>query len=327
MKILIPIVHKSHIITAKKCLKLLEYNKIFNVHGSYVNESALLGEALHDSIMWLHQEAAYKKEPWGINASDLISWYSRFRTKLNDIKDKYHKSNIEVINRKEEDLQEHLEMLAGYMQKPYNRFAEPILLEKTFQFCIKIGRKGYWFQGTIDQLLRIEIRYLEEWGDLEFTDEHLKSPLIKDGKVYVHRDIKTGDKIASYTDIEFNDDINTYAYGLAYGFFDINNSGKFNKQIKLLPYAHCLYFIKDHLTYKRAYRNKKAGDERGNGMYYAFRQTLEDIELVKQELIKCWELVNNGAYPRTGAMTNTCNTICNLKDYCIAEFKGRLPLG
>jgi hypothetical protein len=47
-------------------------------------------------------------------------------------------------------------MIVEFLKQPYNRYAEPVLIEAPFN-SIQVGKKKYWFEGTIDQLLKIHI--------------------------------------------------------------------------------------------------------------------------------------------------------------------------
>lgn len=314
----IPIVHKSTITTAEMCMNMLRYKNVLGIEPITINESSILGTALHDTIAMLHINAKNKREPWDIQASDLQKWFNRFDTLANEMKDKYHRKNIEVVLTSKDKWQEHLEELAGYMTKGYNRFAEPILIEAPFRFNIKRGKAKYDFAGTIDQLLKIEIdRIPDEILHIErFNDKFI----INDSHIYMQRDIKSGDKHSSYTDIEFSNDLNVYSYALAYGEFYINGVWK---QIKHIPYAHSLYYLKDHIKYKKKYGTHEAGDDHGKIMYCK-RVHIEQLTRLEDELVRLWKFCNSGNYIRSGAISGACDYMCEFKAICIKEFQGEI---
>ena len=299
------------------CMNMLRYKEVLQIEPLTVNESSILGTALHDTIAEMHREAKSNGQPWSIFPSDMERWFNRFDNLANEMKDEYHRKGVEVILTSKDKWLEHLEELSGYMVKGFNRYAESILIEAPFRFSIKRGKAYYQFAGTIDQLLKIPLEYIPD--EILHIDTGVDRFVINNS-VYLQRDIKSGDKATSYTDVEYSNDLNVYAYALAYGEFFLNGTWKV---INHIPYAHALYYLKDHIKYKKKYGTHEAGDDHGKIMYCK-RVYLNQLTRLEDELVKLWKFVNSGNYIRSGAISGACDYICEFKSVCIKEFQGEL---
>jgi len=323
MQPLIPCVHKSDIQTSSICPRKNYYQRILNIAPISVDESMLFGVAFHEFVS---EYCLLQKDHWknhGHINDDIFDnseqWFKWWAKKFTDLKTSYIKRGVEVntvedgkaINRALEARQ----MIQGYIKKPYNRYAEPILVETEFYFEIRRGKRVYPFGGRIDQLLKIQTKYLFNLKMDEASWDHSK------GYIYLHRDIKSGKKSSPFMQ-EFDPNINLYAYALAYANFDLNGDGICDKRIGLIPFANCLYHVKDLIPYVKSGKWGKAGDDRGSGMTF-IKRTAEQLKGgVEDDLIEKWQMVNSGLYPRVGILHNHCEKYCSYKTECLGEMKG-----
>lgn len=315
----IDVVHKSHIQTHKGCMAQTRFQYIWKIPPPFINESALAGSAWHDTAEDYHR---YQKAPDTLGRlDDPKYWFEKFVENFHRRKENTIKAGIQLNTVEDIKAEDYAKMIAGYITKPYNRFAEPVLIETKFYFEIKRGRKVYKFEGTIDQLLRIKKQYLQHLfiNDAEFHN----------GKdyIYLHRDIKTGKKV-DVTMLEVDDNINLYAYALAHALFDVDGDGVCEQRINLIPYAHCLYFVRDHIPYLKSGTTKSGrkytvGDDRGSGMYF-IKRTLDQLKAIEDELVEAHRFVNSGIYLRIGKLHNRCVNYCPYKDPCFKDLLGEM---
>jgi hypothetical protein len=306
-------IHKSDIKKYKRCPKQFQLENILGFKQSAINESALAGIAWHGIIHKIHKH--YGNYVWD-EEKDIKLWFETWVEDFRKLKEFNLKQGIEINTVEDIKAEKYLEMLYGYMSKPYNKYGQVVLSETEFAFEIKKGRTLYNFSGRIDQLIKIKIEHLPANFVIDKDyDRHF---------IYVHRDIKTGKKggISKYV-FEMNDDINVYAYALAYGLFDVDNDGICEKDIHHIPYYHALYYAQDHIVYKKKSGEHKAGDEHGYGMY-PIKKSLNDLKYLREELILQWRTVNSGNYPRVGMLHDACDRYCGVRDICFKQLKGEL---
>ena len=300
-------VHKSHSTTIKSCSRQLYYKSILNVDEAFENETALAGIAMH-----MFGEEIYKstkQDKW----DDWKYWCEFFLRSFTKLKEDTLEKGLELNTVKDVKAEEYIEMIMAFLKQPYNRNAIPILIESPFRFFIRRGRKQYGFEGRIDQLLKIPVK--------DLPNDYFKDLAKKESReyVYIHRDLKAGDKkIMSKISLLTYDDINFYAYALAFGKFDLNNDGVYEKEVHHIPFAHAIYWLRDHLAYKRNTENNQKGDPRGPGMYL-IRKTYSDLKKMEDELVNIWIKVNRGPYTRDGANSNLCQ-YCSVSKVCEYEW-------
>ena len=325
MTIPIEVVHKSDIVRHKGCPKQTQFEKVWNIQASFINESSVAGSAFHDTVEDYHR---MQMEP-GDDAGYLDNakfWFEKFVKNFHGRKAKITTAGIKINTVEDIKAEDFALMINGYIKKPYNRYAEPILIETPFYFEIRRGRRWYKFAGTIDQLLKINVKYLHDMfpyytvNDIDINDDTKKSYL------YIHRDIKTGKK-GDAAMLEVSDDINLYAYALAFGAFDLDGDGVCEKVIGLLPFAHAIYYTRDLIPYiksgRRGDKTWKAGEDRGSGMYFV-KRTYEQLKAIEDELIEDHKFVNSGIYPRIGKLHNRCISYCAHKEMCWSDLKGEM---
>lgn len=304
----IPFVHKSHAARAKKCSKQLYYSDILKLTPEFVNESSLTGNAFHKFADQIYKE----KDKW----DDVKYWLQFFLTNFEKEKERILGEGIELNTVEDLKVEDFIEMIVEFIKQPYNKYAEPVVMEAPFRFFIARGRKKYWFEGRLDALLKIETKYLKCFP--YFYDE-LKKEVKKD-YIYIHRDTKTGNRrITSEISLTTNDNINFYAYALAYGYFDLTGDGNYDKKIQLIPYAHALHYVRDYLKYKRKTGDHLVGDPKGPSMYFV-KKNLIDLKNMEDELVNLHIKVNSGIYTRDGSENNLCDKFCGFKKMCLHEW-------
>lgn len=316
-------VHKSMMNTARRCSQQLYYKDILKLKPDFVNESALAGNAFHKFAEEIYKPKSYKGElenRW----DDWRYWVEFFINDLTARKEKYIADGIDINYVEDLKAEDFGEMIVEFLKQPFNRYAEPVLIEAPFVFFIKRDRKKYKFAGTIDQLLKIPIQHLNIWWQnpppWDTVWNGFKNNYNKD-YVYIHRDIKSGNRHQlSDIGLTVDDNINVYSYALAYGYFDLNGTGNYNKLVHHIPFAHALYFCRDHLKYKRKTAEHQVGDYKGKGMYFV-KKDLTDIQNMENELINMHKKINSGIYTRDGAASNLCDRYCAFKNTCLHDWK------
>ena len=309
-------VHKSQLNTIKMCSKQLEYKDIMKLEPNFVNESALAGRAWHKFAEEIYTST--KQDKWDDWKYWIDFWVKEFQLEKN----KSLASGIELNTVEDIKAEEYAEMIVEFLKQPYNRYAEPILIEAPFKFYIQQGKKKYWFEGRIDQLLRIKKEYLKPFN--WFYENELKK--VEKDYIYLHRDVKTGNrKSMSEIGLTTDDNINMYSYALAFGDFSIGDNNT-PVRVSIIPFAHAIYYTRDHLKYKKSvgkddfgnYKHKP-GDYKGQGMYFV-KKTYEDLKKMEHELVNLHKRINSGIYTRDGAASNLCEHFCGYKNICLHDW-------
>jgi hypothetical protein len=310
---MIKYLHKSQAQRYRKCSQQFYLADVLELPPSFENETGLAGQAFHSFAEQIYKQ----RDKW----NDTKYWVEYFISELNKRKANCIEEGIEINSPEDLKIEEYAEMIYEFQQQDYNRYAEPILLEAPFRFSIKKNKKTYWFEGTIDQLLKIETKYLQQFT-FPFFDTKSMDYFRTAKYVYIHRDIKSGKRqIISELGLMCNDDINFYSYGLAFGLFNLSGlPGTFTVSVHHIPFAHCLYWVRDHLKYKRATDKKAKGDYRGEAMYF-FRKPLEELRAIEDELVNMHIKVNSGNYTRDAAGTVLCDVHCQWKAPCLYGLK------
>ena len=110
--------------------------------------------------------------------------------------------------------------------------------------------------------------------------------------------------------------------------FDVDGDGVCEQRINLIPFSHCLYYVRDHIPYLKAGKTKsgrewKAGDDRGGGMYFV-KRSYSQLKAIEDELVEIHKYVNSGIYPRIGKLHNMCTHYCAYKEPCFKDLKGEM---
>lgn len=305
-KQVIEFVHKSQSATVKTCSRKGYYQDHLQLAPEFALESGLAGQAIHSFGEEIY--LSDKPDKW----DDWKYWVTFFINKFNESKEQALKDGKDLNQVEDIKAEEYCEMITEFLIQPYNRYAKPILIEAPFRFWITKGKKKYGFEGRIDQLLKIPAKYL--------PNEYYRDLAKKEGKeeVYIHRDLKSGTrKIMSNISLLTNDDLNFYAYALAFGLFDLKGTG-YNVKVNHIPFAHAIYWLRDHLKYKRDTEKNKKGDMRGPGMFF-IRKSYDDLKKMEEELINLHIKVNNGPFTRDGAGGNLCQ-YCAFAKTCEYEW-------
>ena len=321
---MITYVHKSHVSKIKACSQQHYYDNVINAKPEYEDEKSMAGKAFHRFAHEIYISKLPNK--W----NEPAYWCQFFIDEIKKYKEEAIANDIEIESPADMKIEEYMEMICEFLKQPYNRNAMPILLETAFRFSItrnvstkqsykKLNKIVYWFEGTIDQLLKIRTK------DIAFCVNRWES-LPPTEYVYIHRDIKTGDKkVMSEFTLLTNEDLIWYSYGLAHGLFNTRNDWSTASPISnvgpFIPFAHALYYTRDHLRYKRGSKDgtKKAGDYRGDGMYF-IKRDVKDLRLMEEQLILWHKKVNSELYTRDAAGTAFCE-YCKHQSKCLHELK------
>lgn len=305
-------VHKSHVSKLKACSQQHYYDNVIKAKPEFDDEKAMAGRAFHRFAHEIYISKLPNKwfEP--------AYWCQFFIDEIKKYKEEAIVNEIEIKSPVDLHAEEYMEMIVEFLKQGYNRNSQPILLETSFRFSIKRGKKVYWFEGTIDQLLKVRVQ------DIMFASKWMGIPHKE--WVYIHRDIKTGErKIMSEFTLLTNEDLIWYSYGLAHGLFNTRNDWSTASPISnvgpFIPFAHALYYTRDHLRYKRGSKDgsKKAGDYRGDGMYF-IKRNVKDLRLMEEQLILWHKKVNSELYTRDAAGTAFCE-YCKHQQKCLHELK------
>jgi hypothetical protein len=289
--------HQSDFDKFKLCPRMFYYREVLGIDSERTSEAALAGTALHATVLKAHTDNIWTEEVL------FALWREEFERELA----KTLALGIEVPQGTV-DREAYRSMLVGYVSKPWNREAEILLAEKEFFFEIKPGTRTYQFAGRIDQLLRVRTELLVP--DFPAFRDVPRSTVI------IHRDLKTGQrKGTSPFELMLNDQISIYAYALKFGVFDLDGDGVCEAYLDILPDSHALYFLHDHIPYKRPPKDRSV---RGPAMYLTERP-LGRLEKIPRELMPTCTSIRRGDYPREGAARGFCEKYCPVRSYCESD--------
>jgi hypothetical protein len=147
-------------------------------------------------------------------------------------------------------------------------------------FRLDIG--SYTFEGTFDQLRRVD-------GLLVLVD------------------FKSGDWRPAEDFLRRSYQLSLYAYAVW-------------KQVGQIPDEVWWYQLKDHLPYKRRYKDKEVGEEKGPAIYKTYR-TLEDMRCLEKDLKRVCQAIRFNMFFRAPAQLGTCNGFCRFKEVCLGEME------
>jgi PD-(D/E)XK nuclease superfamily protein len=289
--------HQSDFQRFKLCPRMLYYLEILGIEAEKTSELAFAGSAIHETCLKAHTEKL-----WDENALFQF-WQEDFEMRIARACSAGLEVEIGTI-----DPEDYRQMLRGYLAKAWNREAEVLVAEKEFFFEIKPNSTLYQFGGRIDQLIRVPREALVS----EFpTFEDFPNP-----EVIVHRDMKTGQRKGTTPfELMLNDQISIYAYALKHGNFDLDQDGICETHLDLMPDFHALYFLQDHIPYKRPPKDKLI---RGPAMYFT-RRPLERLRNLPRELMPICASIRRGEFPREGVARGICEKHCSVRNYCEAD--------
>jgi CRISPR/Cas system-associated exonuclease Cas4 (RecB family) len=289
--------HQSDFERFKLCPRMLYYLEILGIEAEKTSEFALAGSAMHETCFKAHTEKLWEEKTL------FEFWQEDFEKRIAAAL----KAGAEV-ERGTIDSEDYRQMLGGYLAKSWNREAEILLTEKEFFFEIKPSSTIYYFGGRLDQVIRIPREALV----CDF-------PMFEDfpnPQVTLHRDMKTGQRKGTTPfELMLNDQISIYAYGLKYGNFDLDQDGICESHLDLMPDFHALYFLKDHIPYKRPPKDKPI---RGPAMYFT-KRPLERLRNLPRELMPLCASIRRGDFPREGVARGVCEKHCSVRHYCEAD--------
>jgi hypothetical protein len=292
--------HQSDFERFKLCPKMFYYKEVIGLDDERKSELAFAGSAIHTAIAKAHKDKVWE-------AGALFAFFQ----------EEFEKGIAEAVAKGIEvprgtiDLQDYFHMIAEYAEKPWNREAVVTILEQEFFFEIKPSSTLYQFAGRIDQVISVPVSLLID--DFPILQEFPHPDVV------IHRDLKTGQrKGASPFELLLNDQISIYAYALRHGLFDLDGDGIPETHLGLAPDFHALYFLSDHIPYKRPPKGKDKDSPRGPGMYFTERP-LERLKRIPQELMPTCASIRRGDFPREGAARQICINHCSVRHYCEAD--------
>jgi len=291
--------HQSDFEKFKLCPRMFYYREVLAIDPERTSEIALAGTAMHTAIVKAHADKVWEAETlFGF-------WQEDFERRVAEAL-----SAGTEVRRGTLDLQDYRHMLAGYVAQPWNREAQVLLAEREFFFEIKPSSTLYQFAGRVDQVIQVPTQLLV--ADFPACHDFPKP------EVVIHRDIKTGQRRGvSPFELLLNDQLSIYAYAFKYGNFDVDGDGICEAHLDLLPDFHGLYFLQDHIPYKRPPKDKPASC-RGPGMYLTQRPP-ERLQRIPRELMPICASIRRGDFPREGAARGICEKYCSARHYCEAD--------
>lgn len=289
--------HQSDFEKFKLCPRMLYYVAVLGIEAEKTSELAIAGTATHETVLKAHTEELWEEETL------FAFWQEDFERRVAAA----ISANAEV-ERGIIDPEDYRQMLRGYLAKPWNREAEVLLAEQEFFFEVKPNSTVYQFAGRIDQVIRVpkqalvsEFPMFEEFPNPDFL---------------IHRDMKTGQRKGTTPfELMLNDQISIYAYALKHGNFDLDHDGICETHLDLMPDFHALYFLKDHIPYKRPTKDRPI---RGPAMYFT-RRPLERLRNIPRELMPVCASIRRGDFPREGVARGLCENHCSVRQYCEAD--------
>lgn len=271
---------QSDISTYLICPRMFYFQEMLGVSAESRSGAAVVGIGAHKVIERIHSKGLTEEKEIGFAL-------------LNAIEAEEHAEETPVFwkdGEKESRFDEAHVALTNYAAKPFNREAEVLLSEASFE--VDIGR--YPFTGTIDQVR-----------------------VVKDKLILV--DFKLSDMRPSEEFLRRSYQFSIYAYAVAYGIFtDAENGGQVS--FPKAPDNIWLYHLKDHCVYKRAYNGKQPGDEKGAAIYKTQR-TRRDLDYLEQDIARICGSIRRNIFFRNPSMIGSCNGFCRFTATCLGEME------
>jgi hypothetical protein len=291
--------HQSDIEQFKPCPRMLYYREVIEIDPERASEQALASIAMYKALARAHAD-----KRWDPN--DLFAlWRETFEHSIA----KALGAGLRV-QRGYVDLEDYHPMLRGHASQPWNRKAEVILSERELFFEIMPAKTLYQFAGRVDQVIRLLTPLVAVNLPLF---QHLTAP-----QVTILQDLKTGHwRGTSPFELVLNDQISIYTCALKYGNFDLDDDGIWERHVDLIPHFHALYFLQDHIPYKRPPKDNPT-QSRGSGVYFT-RRPLERLLGMPRALMPSCASIRRGDFPRQGSARGLCEKDCSVRHYCEAD--------
>jgi RecB family exonuclease len=226
------------------------------------NPAAMFGTVIHELLAQMHTG----KWDMDLENSFLEAFEAEVTKRQNDKLTLPLKWKDEIKERAKH-LEDAVSILNGYRDKSYNHDCKILLAEATFS--VKLGRQTV--TGTIDQLRQ------HPDGTLELLD-------FKTSKAAPPQ---------AYVDLDYQ--LALYAHALKHGTFLVD--GKLI-QPGITPDVLTLYFLRHHIPYKRATKDKLAGEERGDPRITSTR-SVEQMRSLKADVSSVARMIRLGLFPRS----------------------------
>ena len=290
------IFQQSDIMAYCSCPRAFYYQRVRGMNRWFINWRMVVGIALHQVIHTIHQQRSYFSHPLAVGK--LVEDCYR------QVWESFYLRGIKVRSDGDNSLEPYVEMLRGYMALEVNREAEVLLAEANYRFWIKPFRTTYYLEGSIDQLRR------NRDGTLELIE-------FKSGR---RRECFPFRMMLDYQ-------LSMHAYALYQGEFQVNGDEGWNA-LNLVPDYLSLYFLQDHLPYRRsgkkvdANNNKvvvyRKGQARGAGLYRSSRP-LQRLQIISEELGRVCAAIRRGEFYRRPS--ELCQKYCPFAGYCKGELE------
>lgn len=264
-----------------------------NLKKKFISWQSVMGKAIKLSLWCIHQEEKYYSYPEKLECL-LISKYE-------ELCQSFLEAGIEIREAIPAPFTSYIEMLEGYIKKRENSEAKIIYSKANFRFAIKPFTTTYNFTGSIDQLR-------------QNNDGTTELVIFKSGRKSGHRAFE----------LFMNYQLSICAYALFRGEISTDEGSLTWHKPGIIPDYVSLYFLQDHLTYRRAYKKRdgagslitcSAGEEKGPVLYRSTRNP-ERLSYIPQELGRiCAAIRRNDFFPRPNIL---CQKYCNYRDYCQA---------
>ena len=285
--------HYSDIESYQMCPLNFYFKNTLNLKGRFISWQSVMGRAMKWVINHIHQDEKYFAHPEEIHEL-LQNCYER-------ICNGFLEKGIEIKEDNTIPFSSYLKMLRSYARKRENRETKIIYSNAHFIFTIRPFKTTYYFSGCIDQLR-------------QNNDGSYELVVFKSGK-------RNGNKPFA---LQMNYQLSTYAYALYKGEICEDLSGGEWHKPGVIPDFVSLYFLQDHLPYRRNCRRRDksgnyiychSGDERGPALYRSSR-SLERLNNIPRELGRICAAINrNIFFPIPNFY---CQEYCNYRDYCQA---------
>ena len=278
------------------CPRAFYYQRVRGMKRWFIDWRLVVGIALHHVVQIIHQERKYFSHP-SVVGKLLEDCYRQAW-------ESFYLRGLKVQGDGAYSLEPYVEMLRGYMTLKTNREAEVLLAEASYRFRINPFTTTYYLEGSIDQLRR------NKDGTLELIE-------FKSGR---RRDCSPFQLMLDYQ-------LSMHALALYQGEFQVAGDEGW-RVLNLVPDYLSLYFLQDHLPYRRngkkidAIEGKvvvyRKGEARGAGLYRTTRP-LHRLQSISEELGRVCAAIRRGEFFRRPS--ELCQRYCPFEGYCKREIE------